>query len=124
MRGSGNTPLIREQQDGCMRRRFISTISPLSLRKSTISFMLFPFIHQLGPAETHRAISTPTFLSMGCDVSTACSWGEGGERRWWWSRGPARGIYNKVALTVELKTFTQSTLAPSAAAAAASAAAV
>lgn len=60
--------------------RFISTISPLSLRKSTISFMLFPFIHQLGPAETHSAISTPTFLSMSCDVSTACSWGEGGWR--------------------------------------------
>lgn len=74
-----------------------------SLRKSTISFMPFPFIHQLGPVKTHSAISTPTFLSMEVTSALPAAGGWGGGL----SRGAVRGIYNKVALTVELKTFTQ-----------------
>lgn len=70
------------------------------------------FIHAIsvhssaGASLDSRSHLHTNILINGSDVSTACCWGGGGgggER----SRGPTEGIYNKVALTVVLKTFTQ-----------------
>lgn len=81
----------------------------LFIQESTVSFMPFPFIHQLGRASTRSAMSPPTFLSMEVTSALpAAGRSRGKEGGVTWSNV---GIYNKVALTVVLKTFTQCTLA-------------
>ena len=86
-----------------LRTSQICTISLPSLRKSIISFMPFPFIHHRG--QPRLAVPSPHQHSYQWEWRQHClqpGMAEGG-----WGHVVSEGIYNKVALSATLKTFTQ-----------------
>lgn len=103
-------PLICEKENGC--------VPALSLQFAPFIEEKYYFIHAIsvhssaGASLDSQCHLHTNILINGSDVSTACSWGVAVGRITW----SAEGIYNKVALTVVLKTFTQLYISTSAAA--------
>lgn len=93
------------------RRSSIPTISPPFFHSGKYYFIHAISVHSSAGASLKLTVLSPppTFLSMGVTSALPAAGGEGeGGTLECWSRGPKRGgIYNKVALTVVLKTFTQ-----------------